>query len=52
MQDLMAIREGRPAYAAPALEKGLEVLELLASSRRAFTQTEIARALGRPSGEL
>lgn len=52
MQVQRPIHEGRPAYAAPALEKGLEVLELLASSPRAFTQTEIARALGRTPGEL
>jgi DNA-binding IclR family transcriptional regulator len=42
----------KSTYAAPALEKGLEVLELMASSRRPFTQTEIARALDRTPGEL
>ena len=52
MQDQTPVHAGRPAYAAPALEKGLEVLELLASSRRPFTQTEIARALERTPGEL
>ena len=41
-----------PLYSAPALTKGLRVLELLASSARPFTQTEIAQALERTSGEL
>lgn len=39
-------------YSAPALTKGLRVLELLTSSERPFTQTEIARALGHTPGEL
>lgn len=48
----IAPAEKASVYSAPALTKGLRVLELLASSARPFTQTEIARALGRTSGEL
>jgi DNA-binding IclR family transcriptional regulator len=39
-------------YAAPALEKGLEVLELLASRSQALTHSEIARQLGRTVSEV
>jgi DNA-binding IclR family transcriptional regulator len=43
---------GPPAYRAPALERGLDALELLAASGAAMTQAEIARALGRSPSEL
>lgn len=39
-------------YKAPALEKGLEILELLASTQEPMTQTEIAKALGRSKNEI
>jgi DNA-binding IclR family transcriptional regulator len=39
-------------YAAPALEKGLDVLELLASVSEALTHSEIARRLGRTINEV
>lgn len=39
-------------YAAPALEKGLDILELLAQGSEMLTSTEIARRLGRSVGEL
>lgn len=39
-------------YRAPALDKGLDILELLASSPFAMSQTEIARALKRTSNEI
>ena len=39
-------------YRAPALEKGLEILELLSTSQEPLTQTEIARALGRSKNEI
>jgi DNA-binding IclR family transcriptional regulator len=39
-------------YAAPALEKGLDILELLATRAEAMAGSEIAQALGRSSGEL
>lgn len=41
-----------PAYAAPALEKGLDILELFCSIDRPLTQKEIARQLGRTVGEI
>lgn len=41
-----------PSYVAPALEKGLDVLELLASSAGPLTQSEIAAAQGRSVGQL
>ena len=34
----------RPAYSAPALTKGLDVLELLAEARTPLTMKEIAAA--------
>ncbi|WP_120633638.1 IclR family transcriptional regulator [Ruegeria sp. EL01] len=39
-------------YSAPALEKGLEILELLASQQGALTQIEVARALERSQSEI
>lgn len=39
-------------YAAPALEKGLDILELLAGRGVAMGQSEIARALGRTPAEI
>lgn len=41
-----------PAYAAPALEKGLDILELLSRSERPVSQTEIAQGVGRSVGEI
>lgn len=41
-----------PAYAAPALEKGLDILELLCRSETSLPQREIARHLGRSVGEI
>lgn len=40
------------AYAAPALEKGLDILELLCRSERALPRKEIAQLLGRSLGEI
>lgn len=39
-------------YTAPALEKGLDVLQLLASVSEALTHSEIARRLGRSVSEV
>lgn len=39
-------------YAAPALDKGLDILELLAGTELALSQKEIARRLGRSVGEI
>ncbi|WP_210480533.1 IclR family transcriptional regulator [Naasia sp. SYSU D00948] len=41
-----------PGYSAPALEKGLDVLELLADAAGPLAQREVAAALGRSVGEL
>lgn len=39
-------------YSAPALEKGLDILELLSEQEFGLGQVEIARALGRSVGEI
>ena len=39
-------------YRAPALDKGLDILELLAARPEGLSQSEIARALGRTVGEI
>ena len=41
-----------PRYRAPALEKGIDILELLAVQPRAMTLTAIVNALARSHGEL
>lgn len=41
-----------PLYTAPALEKGLDVLELLAAEREGLAQGAIAQRLGRSAPEL
>lgn len=43
---------GKPSYSAPALTKGLEVLELLAEARAPMTMKEIAEGLGRSKNEI
>src|SRR3977135_3403033 len=42
----------RSRYTAPALEKGLDILELLASVSEALTHSEIASRLGRTITEV
>ncbi len=39
-------------YRAPALDKGLDILELLAATDESLTQAEIAKALGRSPNEI
>jgi DNA-binding IclR family transcriptional regulator len=39
-------------YSAPALEKGLDILELLSRTEAGMTQSEVARALGRSVSEI
>lgn len=39
-------------YTAPALEKGLDILELLSERETGLTQSEIARSLGRSVSEI
>ena len=41
-----------PEYAAPALEKGLDILELLAEDAGGLSQSEIAEATGRSVGQI
>jgi DNA-binding IclR family transcriptional regulator len=41
-----------PAYAAPALEKGLDILELLCRNETPLSLKEIGQRLGRSVGEL
>jgi DNA-binding IclR family transcriptional regulator len=42
----------RRSYSAPALEKGLDILEMLCRSEQPLTQKEIALKLGRSVGEI
>lgn len=42
----------RPKYAVPAVDKALDVLELLSAQAVPMTQAQIARALGREASEL
>ncbi len=44
--------ERRPRYAVPAVEKALDVIELLSAHASPMTQAQLARALGREPGEL
>jgi DNA-binding IclR family transcriptional regulator len=39
-------------YSAPALDKGLDILEFLATERLPLSQLEVAKGLGRTSGEI
>lgn len=41
-----------PEYSAPALEKGLDILELLAATSGALNQSEIAEATQRSTGQI
>lgn len=42
----------RRSYAAPALEKGLDILEMLCRHERPMTQKELAKSLDRSVGEI
>ena len=46
------VSKARKTYSAPALEKGLDVLELLSRSEVPLSATQIAQQLGRSSGEI
>ncbi|WP_262054467.1 helix-turn-helix domain-containing protein, partial [Burkholderia thailandensis] len=39
-------------YRAPALDKGLDILELLAEQKEGLTRTEITKELGRNASEI
>lgn len=41
-----------PDYSAPALEKGLDILELLSAAPAPLSQSEIADAVGRSVGQI
>ncbi|WP_333567627.1 IclR family transcriptional regulator [Sphingorhabdus sp.] len=41
-----------PTYQAPALEKGLDIIELLAQSGEPLSRSDIAKSLGRSVGEI
>jgi DNA-binding IclR family transcriptional regulator len=41
-----------PKYRAPALDKGLDILELLAGAKRALSIAEISEGVGRSRGEI
>lgn len=43
---------GRAAYSAPALEKGLDILELLAAEDEPLTARQISERLGRSKSEI
>lgn len=45
-------RVSKTVYAAPALEKGIDILELLASAPDGLTSSEIAQRLGRSLSEI
>lgn len=47
----IAEAEGR-SYSAPALEKGLDILEMLCRSEQPLSQKDIAQRLGRSVGEI
>ena len=47
-----ASTESAAAYTAPALEKGLDILELLAAESAGLTQVAIAQRLGRSANEI
>ena len=52
MLTMTSAKGRRPRYRAPALEKGLDILEVLADSRLPLSQVELAQKLGRSQGEL
>ena len=50
--DVKTRTEAARRYPTPALEKGLDALELLASESQGLTKTEVARRLGRTVSEV
>lgn len=44
--------DSKAAYSAPALEKGLDIVELLAERQKPMTARDIASALGRSKNEI
>lgn len=52
VKEIEDISDKNGAYSAPALDKGLDILELLCQSENGLTQQEIAARLGRNLGEI
>jgi DNA-binding IclR family transcriptional regulator len=52
VKDLSMSTVAKSKYPVPALEKGLDILEVLAHSETPLSLTNLARELGRSSGEL
>lgn len=52
LADEVDLKEPSASYATPALEKGLDILELLAHERDGLTKSEVARGLGRTVSEI
>jgi DNA-binding IclR family transcriptional regulator len=52
LTDSVNTTEASKEYAAPALDKGLDILELLCRAEAPLTQKQIAAQLGRTVGEL
>jgi DNA-binding IclR family transcriptional regulator len=50
-RDAMTASDDLDRYRAPALDKGLDILELLARDEEGLSQAEIAKALGRTPNE-
>ncbi|HMN85550.1 MAG TPA: IclR family transcriptional regulator [Bauldia sp.] len=48
----MAPSDAESRYRAPALDKGLDIIELLAATDESMSQAEIAKALGRSPNEI
>lgn len=48
----MAAKDMDDKYRAPALDKGLDILELLAAQPKGLTRAEIVKSLGRSSSEI
>lgn len=48
----MRVSRTDPGYKAPALEKGLAILELMAGKSQGLSMVQIARALGRSHNEI
>jgi DNA-binding IclR family transcriptional regulator len=52
MPDTLDTSAGQDRYRAPALDKGLDILELLAGESSGLTRAEIVRAMGRSPSEI
>lgn len=48
----MTEKDADDKYRAPALDKGLDILELLAAQPKGMTRSEIVKSLGRSSSEI